>query len=254
MKLFSVVLCVGMLCITTASKGLQHSHHLKKRQDGSDDTCNIGTLNNICTSGYQQGYATVSLECNQRFLAVSIQEGCQTSESGTPCGAVDTYEINLNINTVCGRSPTSCTSDCRDLLTTTRAQLGCCITGFNNTFARQYFYSLWSLCGVETLTEECAPSPVVLPTNPVIDYDCTQDILVERLYDQVLCRTQYLDSLRDATAEFCGDVSYDIYSTCDVDNQTNRYCDNFQSDEVMSNIRQAASDNCADTSICAHSV
>ena len=142
MKSFSLVLCVGMLCLTTASRGQLHSHQLHKRQADSGDTCNIGTLNNICTSGYQEEYATISLECNQRFLAVGIRDGCQTSESGTPCGGVDTYLINRNINTVCGRNPTTCSPNCSNLLTSTRAQLGCCITGFNNTFASQYFYSL----------------------------------------------------------------------------------------------------------------
>ena len=252
MKLFSLVLCVGILCTTTTSRGQHHSHQLHKRQTENLDTCSIAVVNNTCNSGYYQEYATILLECNDTSFAVTIRDACITNEFGSLCAGVDSSEINLNIITVCGIDPTTCSPDCQDLLTSTRAQIGCCVIGLNSSFVFRYSYSPWSLCGVETVTEECAPSPVVLPTNPAIDYDCTQDILVERLYDNVLCRTQYLDSLRDATAEFCGNVSFDIYSSCDVDNLSGRYCDiSNNSQSQTSDLRQAASDNCADTSICA---
>ena len=133
MKLFSLVLCVGMLCITTASRGLPQPHHLHKRQDDSSEACLQVQLNDQCTSGYYQDYATLSLECSDRETAEYIQRACQISPSGTICQLLYNVELGSAVTTACGSSPVTCSSDCQDLLTTTRADLGCCINLLNNT-------------------------------------------------------------------------------------------------------------------------
>lgn len=247
MKLSSLVLCVGMLCVTTASKGLPQPHHLHKRQI-IGDTCSIGTINNICTSGYYQGYANVALECNRRSIAESIEKSCRSSESGTLCGAVETYDVQVAINDACGRSPTTCPDECRDILISTRAQLGCCITNFNGTFSPHYYYSLWSLCGVETVTEECAQGPIVIPTEYTLDFTCNSAALTDRLYTEVLCRTEYLELLRNATIAFCGHDPNDGFNTCNIDQTSGLYCDNSQPDTYQ--LVLDINGNCTDLTMC----
>lgn len=151
---------------------------------------------------------------------------------------------------MCGRDPTTCSEECRALLVSTRAQLGCCINNFNSTFPRHYHYSLWSLCGVETVTEECAPGPIVVPTDyiPLIDFSCNSAALTDRLYERVLCRTQYLELLRNATIDYCGYDPTEGFNTCNIDQDSGLYCDNSQPDTYQ--LVLDINGNCTNLSRC----
>ena len=252
MKFLSLVLCVVMLHITTASRGLPQPHHLHKRQSSSFDACSIAVNRNLCTSGYQQGYATLLAKCGQRESAMSIAQSCESSSSGTLCGVTDVFDLSANINTTCSSGfPTTCSSDCQALLTSTRAELGCCINYLNNTNfgdVSGFDNSLWSLCDVELVTEECAPGPIELPDTTSIDPICFT--FFDHLYSEVLCRTQYLESLRDTYIESCGFDPTSTFETCVIDEE-GRYCEVEQAmQDTNSPLFTAASTNCADTSIC----
>ena len=183
MKLFSLILCVAM-SIATASRGLPLPHHLHKRQDDSSEACDQqAVFNDECTNGYYQDYATLLLERNEREIAESIQKSCRSSPSGTLCGNLDNNELGPAVTTACGSSPTTCSSDCQDLLTTTRADLGCCITYLNNTDFRDasaFDNSLWSHCNVEVLTDqECASAGTFqLPDTFKVDPTCTTKLMM----------------------------------------------------------------------------
>ena len=205
MNLFSLVLCVGMLCITTASRGLPQPHHLHKRQDNSFEACFRVQLNDQCTSGYYQDFATLSLKCSDRETAESIQRACQISPSGARCGLLNNDELGSAVTTTCGSSPTTCSPDCQDLLTTTRADLGCCINYLNNTNlgdASAFDNSLWSLCNVEVVTDQECASEIQLPDSITVDPTCTtsDNSLFTRLLD-LSCQTQYVESQLDAIME-----------------------------------------------------
>ena len=254
MKLFSLVLCVGMLWITTASKELPQPHHLHKRQDDSSEACDQAVLNDVCTSGYYQDYATLLLECNGRETAKILQKGCQSSPSGTFCALINNDELGPAVTTACGSSPTTCSSDCQDLLTTTRADLGCCITLFNYTDAPAFNNSLWSLCNVEVVSDqECASAgPIQLPDSITVDPTCTtNNNSFSTRSQEITCRAQYMESLFDTIMEFeeCDISISDINDLCSI-NEEGEYCQLVQDDTAERFIITDASTNCADTDIC----
>ena len=252
MKLFSLILCVGMLCITTASRGLSQPHHLHKRQDDSSEACKQVVFNDECTSGYYQDSATLSLECNDNETAEIVQKACESTPSGTRCAALDNDELEPAVTTACGSSPTTCSSDCQDLLTTTRADLGCCIPYFNYTDAPAFNNSLWSLCNVEVVNDqECASAgPIQLPDIFTVDPTCTtnNNSFYAHLME-ITCRAQYVESLFDAImkSEECHiNISSNI---CSV-NEEGEYCELVRDYTAEMSIIAAASTNCADTSTC----
>ena len=248
MKFLSLVLCVGMLCITTASRGLLQPHHLNKRQADSEDACTAGTIEDLCTSGYYLTYANVLLECNQLSTALVIQDGCQSTGTGKLCGTFNTYQIGSSILSVCGRFPSNCSQDCRDLLVSARAELGCCISNFNNSDRYDptpYSNELWSLCDMETVTEECAPGFIELQETAV-DPSCTPAVLNERLFSEALCRRQFLESQRAASIEFCDEETNTI-NDCTV-NEFGRYC--ILEQVNYRSLINVASSSCTNTSTC----
>ena len=254
MKLFTLVLCVGMLCITTASRGLPQPHHLHKRQDGIGnigdvDACLAAINNNQCMNGYYQSYVTLLLECDNRELAVSVENFCKRSSSGTLCGSVNINTLFESFFTTCSNSSTTCSSDCQDLLTSTRAELGCCIKYYNDTeFGHPAFNnSLWSLCNVEVVTEECGQGLLKLPET-IIDPTCDDN----RIYHELICRTQYLESQLDIITESCkfintDTLSLDSITDCTV-NEEGKYCK--AELDYTSSVSFAAFYNCANTSTC----
>ena len=240
-----------MLCITTASRELPQPHHLHKKQDdtGDTDACDAAINNNRCMNGFYQRFATLFLECDHRETAEAYANNCKRSSSGIFCGSVNVDTISDTINTSCGRSPTTCSSDCQALLTSTRAKLGCCINYLNNTNIGDnsgFDYSLWSLCNVELVTEECAPG-LNLP-NITIDPTCT-GLDDNRFYAEALCRAQYFESERDIIAKNCKiDPFVDDNDTCTV-NEEGKYCEADNNDDP-NDIYNTTFSNCADTSTC----
>ena len=254
MKLFSLILCVGMLCITTASRGLPQPHHLHKRQDDSSEACDQAVHNELCTSGYFQDFATLSLECNDRDNAETIQKACQSSPSGTICGLFNNYELIFAVTTACDNSSTTCSSDCHDLLTTIRAELGCCISFFNTTDAPAFNNSLWSLCNVEVVNDkECASAgPIQLPDSITVDPTCTAESnSFTARFQEIRCQAQYVESLADTIMEIeeCDLSTYGIGDACAV-NEEGEYCELVRDNTVDSTIISIASLNCADMSTC----
>ena len=253
MKLFSLILCLGILCVTTASRGLPQPHHLHKRQDDSSEACGQAVLNDVCTSGYYQDYATLSLECNDRETAEILLKGCQSSPSGTFCTFLDTEELEPAVTTACGSSPTTCSSDCQDLLTTTRADLGCCVTFFNYTDASAFDNSLWSLCNVEVVNDkECASAgPIQLPDSTTVDPTCTATDIFFSRFLEISCQIQYVESLLDAIMDIeeCDLSTIGINNLCSV-NEEGEYCELVRDNTADSSIISDAFAYCANTSTC----
>ena len=243
--LFLLLFCVSALGTVTRAGSNYHGHPLStnlktasktasgelrnKRQTGSEDICNTATSWDICSSGYYEDYAYVSYQCFSTSLARSIQSSCRVNSAGRLCGDIEYRREDFEI--ACGRSPTTCTSECRDFLTIGRDQLGCCVNVFNNSLSGVYYpdpfrYSLWSLCGLEPVAEQCA-SNFDLP-RPTFDLNCTRNspTFLERLYSRVLCRYEFVQSLRNTllTTDGCQNNSaLSDVTTCAV-NERGQYC------------------------------
>ena len=129
--------------------------------------------------------------------------------------------------------------------------MGCCVNAYNTADSESsdqfvYSYALWSLCDVEPVTERCTPS-FDLPTWT--DITCNPLGLEEQLYSRVLCRAEFLDSLRSAlTSGGCLDDSEafaSIVSSCSVDSGS-QYC--ALQDNLYDQI-DSASTNCPNTAV-----
>ena len=126
------------------------------------------------------------------------------------CVRIRTTTIQ-NIPRVCGYDPTHCTQECKDTITAAHTALGCCVSVRNDT-SYPYYYSLWLLCGVETVTERCKepqfnPPPPAPPTHPPNAFN-------QQWKSQVLCRMKYIQSQLQVlrATEGCEEYKAQVYS------------------------------------------
>lgn len=120
----------------------------------------------MCNNGYYQEYINTLLQCNEVQSATEEQRECQTNSLELVCTNSLLGGLSYAMKRVCGSSPTSCTPECRDFLTAIRATLGCCISDYSVSL------SLWSLCDVKPVTEECASTVTLHPTQ--VDPSCNK--------------------------------------------------------------------------------
>ena len=93
---------------------------------------------------------------------------------------------------VCGgRFPTTCTPECRHLLTT---ELGCCANNNDNY--------LWTLCDVGFVAEQCGST--INSSQTQRDPNCTDESYNQQIFRNVFCRRQYFESAINVTPDFCG--------------------------------------------------
>ena len=214
-----------------------HGHPLHKRQLGP---CLDIAVRELCTGGTYQDWATLALRCNDSEMAHSLQDGCSINSMGRFCLEPDLTHISDR----CGISPTTCSPECRDLLTTTRAELGCCVKVLNRSsnVPPHFLYSLWSLCSMEPVTEDCT-SPITLPQTE-IDPTCTESVYRERFFSEVVCKRSNVEPVRaKIAAEGCEDRSQGV---CSV-NAAGQYCGIISPNIALF---QEASENCRDTTVC----
>lgn len=204
-----------------------YGHVLHKRQ--ADQRCGLVALTEICSSGFTRDISIHLLQCGLTEAAVLGQLQCQLNSMGVPCASFDTDLHSQAIAMGCS-SPTNCTSECRDLLNTTRNQLGCCVNIFNDSASGSLYdpslfrNSLWSLCGVEPVTEECEPS-FELP-QVELDPTCNSENFFQSIFPNVLCRRSYVELTRDVLAdEGCenNDIFDQLLENC-LANEDGQYC------------------------------
>lgn len=248
---FELLLCAGVFCITSTAGSPNQEHPLPKRQTDSGGRCSQVAMREGCTGGVFEEYASLLLQCNSRSGAAAIHESCISNSMGFFCGS-QSDDLFIDTNNACGAGalPGTCTPECRDFLIATRARLGCCVSLFNDSSSTLYEpepfrYSLWSLCGVETVTEQCAPSPFALPQAQV-DPTCNQTVFQERLIADIFCRRDFIEALRDElSSEDCEDsmIIEGATQQCVV-NEAGQFC---SSQPGTSSLIQAAFDNCEGT-------
>lgn len=115
------------------------------------------------------------------------------------------------------------------------------ISGFN--------YILWSLCGVDLVEEQCAPSPIVLPPTP-IDPTCTETEFTQRVFSNITCKRSTVESVTTAvqTSSCADNIPDDFFaSLCAVNQIGGDYCNAEDLDVLF----EVAAANCANTSVCA---
>jgi hypothetical protein len=231
-----LILC---LCITIAAASYSHGHlhhvsvsskalsqpHAAGQDSDKEAVCNDVRVTSICTNGYYEDYAYVATQCFGRSAAQNIQDVCSRNSMGTLCATIDEPDTTT-IRDACSDSSTICSRQCRDLLNDVRNRLGCCVSGYNYTTDPQsiYRYSLWSLCSVEPIAEQCTPS---FPLPDFIPGACNTNF-EEQLYSRVLCRTEFLESANNALWQTPGCTPFfdtrDPRLICEVDEQ-GRHCD-----------------------------
>lgn len=218
---------------------------LHKRQ-AENDVCDVILIREACINGLYENYADTLFRCNYT-VAGFLQDFCRRNSMGNICGSlIPDYG---QLQTACGPSPTTCTSDCREFLATTRARLGCCVNALNisSEMDSAFRYPLWSLCGLEPVTEQCTSS-FDLPTSHS-DLTCTEPDLYQQL-SRAYCRAEYVEPIRDVLRATggCQDSVMSFDTTCRA-NQDGFYCEllrEFGGRDAFT----AAAANCADTSVC----
>ena len=236
LQLLSVCVCIPCILSATGYYNRANVEHIYKRQADNSDLCRTLGLERQCFGGLYQRYVTLLIECNHTEFAQALQSSCRSTSSGQICGLVDYDTIRTNVSSVC-TSNTTCSSECRDIITTTRDSVGCCINLFDPVFP------LFALCNVEPETEECDPGPITL-TQIDVDPTCTSADIRIRFQSEVLCRSDVLDTITDEIFDACPvDRSFGF---CAVD-EMGRFCD---LQTPMTSLFETASDNCINTSIC----
>ena len=243
MKFCGIFLAFVLTVIGPVQCYLQH-----KRQSDSNN-CHTVQMTNICTSGYQEDYAYIVGQCSDFSLERTIRNACRMNSNGDVCAIFDTHTELQELDIACASSLTTstCTQECGDIITTTRNRYGCCVNIFNTSSSSNmdsFNYSLWSRCGVELVTEECAESSFRMP---VVDPNCTQTILTERLFDHVLCRKEFRDSLINVSTGIMDCELDDGSSFCGVNDITDRYC---QVGPSIYDQSGTTGNLCQDTSVC----
>lgn len=236
--------------LTKAMTDIEEGPKLHRRQSPPEEgICEEVLTLELCTNGYYEDYAYLAVQCGYTRDAMVFREVCSMNSAGDMCGSLDIGRERFN-NT-CDDSSTTCSTECKDFLTTTRDRLGCCVSAFNSseiedeyelqTYGDPFSYSLWSMCGVETISEQCEAT-FDLPTIGV-DPECTEREFFNRISFRVICKSQFLESTASGLrAAGCQDEFIDD-STCSV-NEHGQYCGQFDIDF------SAPQTNCFDTSVC----
>ena len=271
MKFYSpllLLLYASLLCFTTAynhgyplslirktdSRGVEHPNDKATAVSVQDKICSAALITEQCVSGFLKANARVAAKFNSTSGIRYYQDTCSSNAVGRFCGVFGFETAAFeNITKVCGRSPTCCTPECRDTIITARATLGCCVSILNDTSSPSpFFYSLWSLCGVEPVTEQCKKPSFGFPMEAPKRTPYAFNQQNQQLHSRVWCRTEFLESqlqaLRDT--EGCEEYKVQYYSahieTCAA-NKNGLYC------SAAANLykqKDRAAANCPDTGVC----
>lgn len=235
-QLFWSVLCIALvtgLCshdhhslLMTHSQGLLQSYNLQKRQAGlwfgDSEQCDQIRLQNGCTNGLFQDLVNLANQCRTSlslsFVSTTYQNICKINSMGRYCGAYVATLYPQFVEGVCYSATTNCSSDCRELLITTRDRVGCCINAINDISLSSPLLadSLWSSCGLEPVTEECSPSTITVP-DVRLDSTCTTANFEHRFYS-TLCKGRYFYPV----PEMCQD-DLGFEGTCKI-NEFGQFC------------------------------
>ena len=166
---------MGAFCITASANSWEHYRHEKY--------CLARIQEDRCTSGFTQEYVDLAVQCNQGIYR-NLAGDCAVNARGKVCFGIvlNPYE---DFWRACLRDssyiyPRTCSRDCRYILTSIRDSLGCCVNIYNDSkLSRHWYegsdrfsYSLWTLCDVELVTEQCEST--INSTRTQLDPTCTE--------------------------------------------------------------------------------
>lgn len=260
MSQLQLLLTVSAFCTTISAGMMEHRPHKREHlppeldQEGQN-ICSGFVLGAQCTSGYFQEYIDFAAKCNDIgiYRTIAASGYCDVNAMGEICTALIEEAIiaERNASRVCGTSPTTCSSDCRDLLVTIHDRQGCCVHKFNTTDIQLlYSYSLWKLCNVKPVAEQRECESIFDFSNTQVDPTCTRASYFQQLYFNVFCRRQYIEST-EAVRGACRLGVFDtleVYSSCEA-NEDGQYCFAITKEDSFS-IRLPAVHACTNTSVC----
>lgn len=231
--------------LKTRSQGLSH---IQKRQlpgpsSDQERDCSGILIDAYCTNGHYQEFAELQLRCNDSEGAQVVRQYCGLSPIGETCYGIlfSSYFETFLSNAERACSTTSCTSECRSLLTNARNDFGCCI---NLSLHSVFSNSQWSACGIERITENCADATFDL--EPIqVDRSCSTD---EDFYNErtnsIACRREYVEDIRKRLSEEGECEEYGSGDFCHA-NRFGTYCELLSGQNITE-----ASVNCMNTNIC----
>ena len=260
--------CVSALCITSVVGSYNHGHpllinakthfqgrpepHKIFKRQANFRQCDMVLLKELCTNGAYQDYASVFQRCNDSTTAYLFQTICTPNSMGEVCA--DDIFLQKGIKRVCSDSNSTCSSDCKDLLNSTRSELGCCIASIYNDSTTPllysptaYAYPLWSSCEVEPVEAECPPSLITLPPAQD-DTICSSYSHIEKtqLASATLCTPHFINPILQLSSKLnCYSIVTEL--SCRV-NQLGLYCGALY--EISYDFFVAANESCNDTTTC----
>lgn len=199
--------------------------------------CSNVAIRYECQSGFARDRLEIALMCRNESTARLGAEACARNENGEYCATAslslisDITEIT-NGQSACFSSSFSCSTTCRNFLSSLKNNLGCCINSILNTtlnplsttnsLSSLFSASLWRRCNVAT-TPKCS-NGITLPQIPSNAQTCTTQQLARKLaeYDCSASNTQPLVDtlLREGR---CYDVVKTTVSGCGT-NSNGKYC------------------------------
>ena len=179
-----------------------------------------------------------------------MQDICAENSTGTICGTIHVPEID-HLEHTCDSSLFAVMNAEPSLMNTVLDWGAVCIRTITppppNPKPFIYSYSLWSLCGVEPITEHCT----LTFDLPADNHTCNQQEMQEiqnQVFSRNLCNRKFGEATNNAfKAEGCDPpFDFDDTSRCLVDEQGN-YC-SLRDD--LDDLANHASDNCRNTDNC----
>ena len=211
-------------------KSEEYQHKVHKRQVVQDSfRCENAYLAQSCTNGLSQELVNLALQCGDHEEAQFRVDSCQQNPMGVYCGAVYAGTQITEVTTICLISETSnCSTQCQNLLTNIREQLGCCINVIqNSTFSPPAFNSsLWSSCGIEPIPNDCISSSITTSTS--VGPTCNETTYFMQNFISLTCSSRYVQPTLQALQALPNEDDCEVYiqgfrELCGVD-KAGDYC------------------------------
>lgn len=245
---------------------LRKEHKLFKRQNEADDLdANFDRCLNIAQGltcmpgGSIQELVELNLQCNQTQAALDSQDSCFQNSMGLFCGRASSF-IGRNVNVLdieaeCLPAASSCTDLCRSLLVEISSELGCCINrsfnrSTNSLYRPEIFeFSLWSSCGVETVSDCPGNNAIVLPET-MVDPECNSSVSFIRA-STIGCTEEFIQPVLDILADDgnCETLEGMLLDRCGINEEDGRHCFELLN-PLLTGFRAASSSCSNDTTTC----
>ena len=216
------------------------------RQAPSDVDCRVNVrITAECTTSYGQSFINQISQCGTlgQDRAIEFEQGCRINAAGVRCG-----EVNIsNVEASCRSSPTACPTECRNNVSLSQLQNGCCNSNFPEL--EEYLRSC-SENGVGQLPSPCPPLSLNIPTSLSSNPSCSTEEDLNNMVSQIQCSPEYASVLESLSSNNCQALARENEIMCSM--QDEGFCINRPINTAFE-ILTSATQNCPSTSECSPS-